>query len=240
MENTENMKNTAGTIGIIGAMDVEVEMLKEKLTERKDKTVSGITFASGILGGKKVVVAKCGIGKVFAAVCAQTMILEFNAEKIINTGVGGTLTDKLSVGDTAVSTALVQHDMDTTALGDPAGLVSGINKIYFEADGEIVKKAVIAVEEQGIKCLCGVIASGDTFVASKEKKNEIKDNFNAIVCEMEGASIAHTAYINNVPFVVIRAISDSADGSADTDYPAFVKRAAQNSASVTEKLVSML
>lgn len=240
MKGTDNLSNISGTVGIIGAMDVEVELLKEKLINRQDRTISGITFSSGLLGEKNVVIAKCGIGKVFAAVCTQTMILEFNAKIIINTGVGGTLTDKLSIGDTAVSSALVQHDMDTTAIGDPAGLVSGINKIYFEADSDIVKKAVTAVEEQGIKCLCGVIASGDTFVASKEKKQEIKEKFNAIVCEMEGASVAHTAFINGVPFVVIRAISDSADGSADIDYPTFVKRAAQNSASVTEKLVSVL
>lgn len=227
-------------IGIIGAMDVEVRHLKNKLTDRKDRTVSGIEFASGLLAGKEVVIAKCGIGKVFAAICAEAMIIEFKVDCIINTGVGGTLTDRLSVGDTAISTAVVQHDMDTSALGDPVGMVSGINKIFFPSDPELIIKAEKAVSLAKIKYACGVIASGDRFIGDRSAKEYIAKTFDAIACEMEGGAIGHTAYVNGIPFIVIRAISDSADGSADVDYPTFVARAAANSALITEKLISLI
>lgn len=227
-------------IGIIGAMDVEVEHLKNRLTDRETKTVSGIEFARGFLSGKEVVVAKCGIGKVFAAICTEAMIIEFKVDCIINTGVAGTLTDRLCVGDTAISTAVVQHDMDSSALGDPVGMVSGIDKIYFDADPELVLKAEQAVKLAGLNYVCGVIASGDRFIGDTESKKRIVKNFNAVACEMEGGAIGHAAYVNDVPFIVIRAISDSADGSAEVDYPAFVARAAEKSAFITEKLVSML
>ena len=227
-------------IGIIGAMDVEVEHLKNELTDRETVTVSGIEFARGFLFEKEAVIAKCGIGKVFAAICAEAMILHFNVDCIINTGVAGTLTNKLTVGDTAISSAVVQHDMDTSALGDPVGMVSGIDKIYFDADPELVLKAEKAIKLAGINYVCGVIASGDRFIGDSESKKRIVENFNAVACEMEGGAIGHTAYINDVPFIVIRAISDSADGSAAVDYPAFVARAAANSDLITEKLVSLI
>lgn len=227
-------------IGIIGAMDVEVKHLKNRLTGSETRTVSGIEFFSGTLCGKKVVVAKCGVGKVFAAICAEIMILEFGVKCIINTGIAGTLTGRLSVGDTAISTAVVQHDMDTSAVGDPEGMVSGIDKIYFNADPAIVLKAEQAVKLAGLNYVCGVIASGDRFIGDSESKKRIVAKFNAVACEMEGGAIGHTAYINDVPFIVIRAISDSADGSAEVDYPAFIARAAANSALITEKLVSLI
>lgn len=226
-------------IGIIGAMDVEVMHLKNRLTGSETRTVSGIEFFTGTLCGKKVV-AKCGIGKVFAAICAEAMILEFGVKYIINTGVAGTLTGRLSVGDTAISTAVVQHDMDTSALGDPEGMISGIDKIYFNADPVLVLKAEQAVKLSGLNYVCGVIASGDRFIGDSESKKRIVAKFNAVACEMEGGAIGHTAYINDIPFVVIRAISDSADGSAEVDYPAFVVGAAANSALITEKLVSLI
>ena len=219
-------------VGIIGAMSVEVEALRGAMTDKRSECISGIDFVCGVLCGREVVVAQCGIGKVFAAMAAQTMILRFGVEMIINTGVGGTLTDKLGIADVAVSTACVQHDMDTSAIGDPVGLISGINVIELPADRALGERVASAASELGINCVMGVIASGDQFVSSAEKKRYITENFGAIACEMEGAAIAHVCYVNNVRYVVIRAISDSADGSAHMDYGEFVKIAAVNSAKI--------
>ncbi len=224
-------------IGIIGAMRIEVEALWAAMTDKKRDDISGIEFVSGKLYGVDAVVAQCGIGKVFAATCAQTMILRYGADTVINTGVAGTLTSELSVGDIAVSSACVQHDMDTSPLGDPVGLISGINIIEIPADLELCSAVCKAADTLGINCLAGVIASGDCFVSSRDKKKYITDTFGALACEMEGAAIAHVCYINKVKFVVIRAISDSADGSAEMDYGEFAKLAAARSASVVRLLL---
>jgi adenosylhomocysteine nucleosidase len=227
-------------IGIIGAMDIEVNNLKEKIENKQTKTISGIEFVWGTIYNKEVVVAKCGIGKVFASICAQTMILNFNPEYIINTGVAGTLTTELSLCDIAISEQVVQHDMDTSPLGDPVGLISGINKIYFEADKKLINLAQSVIKEQKFNFKTGVIASGDQFIATKEQKANIVTNFNAIACEMEGAPIGHTAYVNNVGFIVIRAISDSADDTSSMDYPTFLKMAAENSFKITLELINRI
>lgn len=227
-------------VGIIGAMSVEVEALKGAMTDKSSECISGIDFVCGKLRGRDVVVARCGIGKVFAAMAAQTMILRFGVEMIINTGVAGTLTDKLSIADVAISTSCVQHDMDTSAIGDPVGLISGINVIQLPADKALGECVARAAGELGINSLFGVIASGDQFVSSAEKKRYITENFGAIACEMEGAAIAHVCYVNSVRCVIIRAISDSADGSAHMDYGEFVKIAAENSAKILEKTLEML
>lgn len=227
-------------VGIIGAMSVEVETLKGAMTDKLSERISGIDFVCGKLCGRDVVVAQCGIGKVFAAMAAQTMILRFGVEMIINTGVAGTLTDKLGIADVAISTSCVQHDMDTSAIGDPVGLISGINIIELPADKVLGDCVAKAADELGIRCALGVIASGDQFVSSAERKRYIVDNFGAIACEMEGAAIAHVCYVNGVRYVVIRAISDSADGSAHMDYGEFVKIAAENSAKILEKTLEML
>ena len=215
-------------IGIIGAMEVEIEGIRSKMTDKSEKTVSGVRYVSGKLGICEIVTAVCGIGKVFAAICTQTMILEFKPEAIINTGVAGSLSASLNVCDIAVADKVVQHDMDTSPLGDPKGLVSGINVIYFEADKRICGMLTEAVKSHGINTVSGTVASGDQFIASKEVKNRIVADFNAIACEMEGAAIGHVCYVNKVPFSVLRAISDKADGVADIDYPSFCKMAADN------------
>lgn len=222
-------------VGIIGAMSVEVEALKGEMTDKRSERISGIDFVCGKLCGRDAVVAQCGIGKVFAAMAAQTMILRFGVEMIINTGVGGTLTDKLGIADVAISTSCVQHDMDTSAIGDPVGLISGINIINIPTDEALGARVAKSAGELGINCVMGVIASGDQFVSSAEKKRYITENFGAIACEMEGAAIAHVCYVNGVRCVVIRAISDSADGSAHMDYGEFVKIAAANSAKILER-----
>ena len=226
-------------IGIIGAMRVEMEALAAALDNKKTEVVSDIEFHTGSLHGQDVVLAVCGVGKVFAAMCAQTMILRFGATKIINTGVAGTLTDKLSVGDIAVADDVVQHDMDTSPLGDPVGLISGINIVHFPADERLVKGLLSAADAVGVNCIAGTIASGDQFIASKEKKAFIRDTFGAISCEMEGAAIGHTCYVNNVPFAVLRAISDSADDSSHMDYGEFVLLAAERSFNVISEFIKL-
>lgn len=227
-------------IGIIGAMDIEVNNLKALIENKQTKTISGIEFVWGSIHNKEVVVAKCGIGKVFASICAQTMILNFNPEYIINTGVAGTLTNELCVGDIAISESVVEHDMDTSPLGDPVGLISGINVINFNADAHLISTVQAVLNENNFNYKTGVIASGDQFIATKAQKEIIIKNFDAIACEMEGGSIGHTCFVNNVKFIVIRAISDSADDSSAMDYPTFLKMAAENSFKITLSLISRI
>lgn len=227
-------------IGLIGAMAVEIEALKAAMTDKLSEHVSGTEFVRGRLCGKEVVVAMCGIGKVFAAICAQTMILKYNVDTIINTGVAGTLSEKLGIGDIAVSSSCVQHDMDTSALGDPKGLISGINVIELPASASLRDAVLSAARSLGINACAGVIASGDCFVSGGERKAFIKDTFSGIACEMEGAAVAQVCYVNGVDFVVIRSISDSADGSAELDYGEFIKLAAANSANVVKTVLKKL
>lgn len=219
-------------IGIIGAMQTEVELLISKIEDANAKNISGIDFVSGKIYGKEVVVAKCGIGKVFAALCAQTMILEYGVELIINTGVGGAISDELDIGDVAVSDFVVQHDMDTTALGDPIGLISGINVVQIAADTNIVSALCEVAKSEGARCLVGTVASGDRFISGADAKKKIRDTFGAVVCEMEGAAIGQVCYVNKVPFCVIRAVSDKADGSSGVDYMTFVASAADKNARI--------
>ncbi len=220
-------------IGIIGAMDIEVAGLVAALEGHKCENVSGISFHTGKIYGKSVVVAKCGIGKVFAAVCTEAMILKYSPRIIINTGVGGAVRRGLSVGDIVVADKLVQHDMDTSAIGDPVGLVSGINKIYFEADTAAAELLVSSAERLGLRAVCGTVATGDKFIASEADKSRIADSFSASVCEMEGGAIAHTAFVNGTPFAVVRAVSDSADEESSMSYETFLPMAAENSLSLT-------
>nr|MBQ5811053.1 5'-methylthioadenosine/adenosylhomocysteine nucleosidase [Clostridia bacterium] len=224
-------------IGIICAMKIEAEAISASLTDVKVESVSGIEFTSGKLHGKEIVLAVCGIGKVFAAICTEAMILRYAPSLIINSGVAGTLTDKLSIGDIAIAKSLVQHDMDTSALGDPVGLISGINKIYFDADEKAVRTFERVTAAVGANSVCGTIASGDQFMSDTEKKNLIKTRFDAIACEMEGAAIAHVAFINNTPFAVLRAISDSASGDAQMEYPKFVAMAAERSHKIIDAFI---
>ena len=224
-------------IGIIAAMRAEIDSVKTEMTHKQVRTFSGIEFVSGQFRGKDVVVAQCGIGKVFAAICAQTMILLYHPDVILNTGVGGTLTSELSVGDIAISIDVVQHDMDTSPLGDPVGLVSGINVIRFPADKRMYEALSRSADSLGIKNVIGTIASGDQFIASTAKKDYIKENFSAIACEMEGAAIGHVAFVNETPFAVVRAISDNADDSSHMDYGEFLALAAERSFGVVSEFV---
>lgn len=224
-------------IGIIAAMDVEMKSLRSFMTDTKTETVSGITFVSGTLEGKLVVTAVCGIGKVFAAMCAQTMILRYQPECIVNTGVAGALSDKLSIGSVAISSAVVQHDMDTSALGDPLGLISGVNKVQLPADSDLCGQLSACATVLGIRTETGVIASGDQFISSAERKDAIVKTFGAIACEMEGAAIGQVAFTNRVPFAVLRTISDGGDGM---EYSRFLPFAAARSAALTRTFLTLI
>lgn len=217
-------------IGIIGAMEVEVAELIDSMKNIKQEAISGINYFEGTLQGKNVVVAKCGVGKVHAAVCTQTMILKYKPDAIINTGVAGSLNSNLDIADLVISDNVVQHDFDTSAFGDPLGLISGINLVNIPCNKELVekiKKSADAIE--GTNVIVGTIASGDQFICSQDKKNYIVNNFDALCAEMEGASIGHVCYLNNVDFCIVRAISDKADGSAHMDFPTFTIIAAKKS-----------
>ena len=224
-------------IGVIGAMDVEVEGLLSSMDNASVKEISGVKFYSGKINDTSVVVAKCGIGKVFAAICAQTMILEYHPDVIINSGVAGTLTNELGILDVAIAKSVVQHDMDTSAIGDPKGLISGINVIYIDANEYVFKSLKNACDELECRYKIGTIASGDKFIAQNSDKEFIKNEFGAIACEMEGASIGHVCYVNNVPFGIIRAISDGE--GAEMDYMTFAPLAAKQSVEIVKKFINI-
>ena len=226
------------TLGIIGAMQMEIENLKPSIKNPVLETISGVTFIKGEIDGIDVVAAVSGIGKVFAAVCTEIMILHFGVDHVINIGVAGTLVKDLKVLDVAVAESAVQHDMNTSALGDPLGLVSGINVINFEADKKLTQIVCDVLEDKGISYQTGVIASGDMFVDTDRQRDHIRQNFHAIACEMEGASIAHVCYINNVPFTLIRSISDG-DGSA-MDYNTFAGKAAEQSINIVLDVIARI
>ena len=225
-------------IGIIGAMQMEVDALQAAMESPASETVSGITFITGRIGNHDVVTAQCGIGKVFAAMCAQTMILKYSPEAIINIGVAGSVTKGLQVLDIAIADKVCQHDMDTSPLGDPVGLISGINQIYFPADDRLVRIIANAAEAKGCRYAIGTVASGDQFIHTPEKKKFIRETFGASAAEMEGGSIGHVCSVNKVPFAVLRTISDG-DGAA-MDYSVFAPKAAMQSIEVIMEALKLL
>lgn len=214
-------------IGVIGAMQIEVDNLKAAMEDVSTKEYSGVTFVSGTIAGKEIVAAVCGIGKVFAAICAEAMILEYHVDYMVNIGVGGTLCKELGVMDVAVADKVVQHDMNTTPLGDPMGLLSGINEVYLPANEKMCQLMGSCLEEKGIHYHVGTIATGDLFVSTPQQKERIHERFDAIACEMEGGSIGHVCYVNNVPFAILRSISDGE--GASMDYATFAEKAAMQS-----------
>lgn len=228
-------------VGIIVALKIEAESFIEKLTDVTSQKISGILFTKGKLSGTDVVVCVCGVGKVFAGACAEIMVLRYSPDYIINTGVGGTLTDKLDIGDVAIGTSAVQHDMDTTPIGEPRGYIDIIKGVYLKCDERIVSLIEKACIAEGIRCEKGTIATGDQFIHCEEQKNAIKANFDGcICCEMEGAAIGQICRINKVPFAVIRAISDNAGGESPSDFSEFAKSAAENSIKVLTNVVGKL
>ena len=223
-------------VGIIGAMDSEVALLVEKLQEAQTVKVGAVTYHTGTLGGTAVVSARCGIGKVCAAMCAQAMIDRFAVRYILNTGVAGGIAAGLSVGDMVLSTYAVQHDFDVTAFGHVRGYMCDggdhTRPTRYEADSclrtlfmEVAAKAL-----PGHKAIEGAIATGDVFVADNELKKQLAETFSAAAAEMEGGAVAQVAVANRVPFLIIRAISDLAEGGAPVSFDTFEKEAAANSA----------
>ena len=228
-------------LGIIGAMEIEVAILKGKLEDAKVTKVGPMEFFEGKLAGCQVVIVMCGVGKVHAAMCTQVLCSNFGVTHIVNTGVAGSLDARLDICDVLVSRDAVQHDMDVTHLGYEVGKVPGLDTTAFPADEMLMKLAFEASEaiRPGHTRL-GRVATGDQFVSSEELKARIIANTGASCTEMEGGAIAQTAYVNHVPFVILRAISDKADGSAELDYPTFERKAASNCAAVTEALAKRL
>ena len=220
-------------IGIIGALDIELERLIGAMQEPVHREISGVPFTCGRLLGTDVVIARAGVGKVNAAVCAQTMALIYEPELIINSGVSGALSPDLRVGDVVIGTDVVQHDVDTTAMGDEPGFVSTVDRLSFPLDNFASTAIAAAAEELGIRAVRGRIASGDQFVASTERKEEIVRLFSAVTCEMEAGAIAHVCFLNRIPCAVIRSISDGGNEEALMSYEEFLPLAAKNSSELT-------
>ncbi len=227
-------------VGIIGAMEVEVTSLIEKLENKTTTTIGRTTYYSGTLNNKEVVICKCGIGKVNSAVATQCMISHLDVDCVINTGVAGALSNDLDICDLVISNDLFQHDFDTSFVGDKKGVVCGFDVETFPADNKMIESLKVACENilTENKYYVGRIATGDQFIGSRDIKNTICDDFNASCVEMEGGAIAQTCYINNIPFVVLRSISDKADDSAEVSYLTFVEKAAVVSANIVVEFLS--
>lgn len=217
-------------IGIIGAMEIEVAQLKEMMKDAVITTKAGMDFYSGTIHDKDVVVVQSGVGKVNAGMCTQILADVFQVDAVINTGVAGSLRNEINIGDIVISTTAVQHDMDVTPLGYEKGFIPGMKEKAFVADDNLSALAVRTCQEVNpdIQVYTGVVATGDQFIASREVKESIIQNFGASCTEMEGAAIAQAACLNKIPFVIIRAISDKADNSAQIDYPEFERQAVEH------------
>lgn len=234
------IQSSGAPVGIIGAMKSEMDRIKAKVTNPRITRISDIDFVEGEIGGVPVVVVTCGIGKVFAALCTQTMILKFAPKMIINVGVAGSLSKDLNIGDIAVAESVVHHDLDTSGLGDPPGLISGLNMIWLPCDQDAVEGLSASARRLGFHHCRGVIASGDIFIRESARKRRIADDFQAVACEMEGAGVGQVCYINHVPFCVLRAISDNGDEAVFHEYPMSLDMAAERASQVMEDYLGSL
>ncbi len=229
-------------IGIIGAMELEVDTLKARMAVTARTARAGMEFFEGTLDEVPVVIVRCGIGKVNAAMCVQILADLFQATHVINTGVAGSLNAALDIGDIIISRDVIHHDMDVRIFGYPLGQVPQLDTLAFPGDETLIRLAMDSCEEAnpGLRTAVGRIVSGDQFISDREIKNRLITEFHADCTEMEGAAIAHAAYLNGLPFVIIRAISDKADDSAEMDYPAFEREAAGHCARLVEALVKRI
>ena len=232
------MENKQVKLGIIGAMDVEVATLMKHAHGAVLSERAGMRFCEGTLAGMPVVIAKCGIGKVSAGMCVQVMCDLYGVTHIVNTGVAGSLDAAIDIADLVVSTDALYHDMDVTPLGYEPGQLPGMDCLAFPADPAL--RAAIehaaAVAAPDVHVFSGRVVSGDQFIASSQAKERLAQEFGGMCCEMEGAAIAHACHVNGVPFAVVRAISDKADGSAEMAYPEFEASSAARCAAVVEEL----
>lgn len=229
-------------IGIIGAMEVEVETLKKDMRIERTLKKAGMEFCQGVLKGQEAVVVRSGIGKVNAAVCTQILVDDFQVKAVINTGIAGSLQAKIDIGDIVVSEDLVHHDMDVSALGYEPGQIPQMDVFAFQADQKLAQLATKVCREVNpdIGIFAGRVVSGDQFVGTSQAKERIVERFQGCCTEMEGAAIAQAAYLNQIPFVVLRAISDKADDSATMDYPTFERQAADHCVRLVEKMMEVL
>lgn len=229
-------------VGIIGAMDLEVSALKEMMTDFAVKTKAGMEFTTGQIGNKEVVVVRCGVGKVNAGICTQVLVDEFAVTQIINIGVAGALSPKLSVGDVVISADALQHDMDASLLGFAKGEIPYMERATFDADHDMRRLAMTAAGEvlPNLYVTEGRVVSGDQFIATDEKKNELRQTFQGDCTEMEGAAIAQVCHINQIPFLIIRAISDQADGNGKVSFEEFAPQAAANGTKLTRRLLELM
>ena len=228
-------------LGIIGAMACEVEALKGKMEQVTVGNHAGSEYFEGTLEGLPAVVVQCGVGKVNAAMCAQILCSVYGVTHLVNTGIAGSLCADLDIGDLVVSKDAMYHDFEVTAFGYPHGKVPGMDVIAFPADETLMGYAFAAADSVNPgHAKIGRVASGDQFICEKNQKNKIIEVTQALCTEMEGAAIAQTAYRNGIPFVILRAISDKADDSAEMDYPTFERIAAHRCAEITGKLAKQL
>lgn len=223
---------TRKPIGIIAAMQREIDAMFQKMEHPEKESVSGIDFVKGTLCGTPVVMVICGPGKVAAGICAEAMILRYAPRLIIKTGVAGSLSEEIGIGGIVVGTYGVQHDIDTTAVGDPLGLVSKINKVYFDCDEESSSSIYASAEKLGYKAIRGGVATGDQFICRVADKKRITENFKAVACEMEGAAVLQAGFVNETPVALLLAISDEANGQSTEDYAAFTVQAASHNVAV--------
>ncbi len=228
--------------GIIGAMEIEVASLKESMESVRVVKKAGMEFCEGLLCKKPVVVVRSGIGKVNAAVCTQILADDFHVDYVINTGIAGSLSAKIDIGDIVISEDVLHHDMDAVNFGYPPGQIPQMDVFSFEADKKLADLAEEVCHDVNpeISVFRGRIVSGDQFVAEKAVKERIISTFGGYCTEMEGAAIAQTAYLNGIPFVILRAISDKADDSAVMDYPTFERKAAEHCVKLVKGLVTRL
>lgn len=227
-------------LGIIGAMDEEVVKLKECMDNVEVSNRASMDFYKGTLMGKDVVVVRSGIGKVNAGICTQILVDLYNVDGVINTGIAGSLNADIDIGDIVLATDALQHDVDATGFGYDLGVIPRMDNSVFVADErlrKLAKTACLKVNPE-INVFEGRVVSGDQFISDKDKKSYILENFKGYCTEMEGAAIAQAAYLNNIPFLIIRAISDKADDSATVDYTTFEAKAIEHSVSLVKELIS--
>jgi len=228
-------------IGIIGAMNEEIENFLDGMTNITQYKKAGIIFYEGSMNGKSIILCKSGVGKINAAVCTQILIDDFNIKQVVFTGVAGALHPELEIGDIVVSTAAMQHDIDASALGFIRGTIPFADKSVFEADKNLVELALKASEEliEG-KAITGLILSGDQFISAGLAAKELHELFGGYCTEMEGAAVAQVCHMNEIPFVIVRSMSDKADGSAHINFPEFTKLASKRSYLIVDKMLKML
>ncbi len=229
------------TIGLIGAMDEEIELLLAGMEQSEEITRAGVRYVKGTFQGKSVVVCKSGVGKVNAAVTTQILIDQFGVSKVLFTGVAGAVHPDLNIGDIVISTECIQHDFDVSALGYPRGVIPYQEVSAFPANEQLVALAEQACREVSVgNYILGKILSGDQFIASRDTVAWLRDEMDGACVEMEGASVAQVCYMNGVPFVVIRSMSDKADGSAHVNFAEFTIESSQRSHAILEYMISQI